>query len=178
VRSTLAQGAACDLECTITGGPLRLAYAAGLFEGEGSVAITHRLGRNARPQYMLVVAVKMGDPEPLAVLQSLVGGSVHYYKFESATELGRKPMHLWQVSARIAGQFLEGIEPYLQSERVRGKVKLGIAFQAQKRNVGRVVPTEYLVRQEQFYGAMRLLNKRGLESLTIAERRAILEAVA
>lgn len=71
----------------------------------------------------------------------------------------RKNVYSWRATAREAAAFLRAIQPYLITERRRDGAALAIAFQDQKRNHGRFYPSDYLELQEQFYVAMRMLNR-------------------
>jgi hypothetical protein len=149
-------------------------YAAGLFEGEGCINIQASKRSRGRVWYALLCVIKMGDLEPIALLRERWGGSIHHY--DHAGVLGHRAMYQWQITAREAAAFLREIRPHLLSTRLRTKADLAIAFQAQKRNTGPVPSIAYLDEQVRFYEAMRVLNRRGVSSLSADDRHVVLSA--
>jgi hypothetical protein len=95
-----------------------LAYAAGLFDGEGSISLVRQKNnRSHSPQ----VAVASTDLEVLHWLQDRYGGSI-------VTKQPRKSSHSvsydWRLTDRRALAFLELIRPYLVIERKIRRVDL------------------------------------------------------
>src|SRR5512138_762750 len=95
-----------------------LAYAAGLFDGEGSVSLVRQKNnRSHSPQ----VSVASNDYEVLAWFQKRFGGSI-------VTKQPRKATHSvsydWRLTDRRALSFLELIRPYLVIERKIRRVDL------------------------------------------------------
>ena len=95
-----------------------LAYAAGLFDGEGSISLARqRNNRSHSPQ----VAVASNGCEVLRWLQKLFGGSI-------VTKQPRKPAHSvsydWRLTDRRALTFLHLIRPYLVIERKIRRIDL------------------------------------------------------
>jgi hypothetical protein len=132
---------------------LELSWAAGFFEGEGTVRINKPSRRNWGA---LVVSTVNTDQEAVDWFQSRWPG---YMK--PATGLGprQKPAWAWVIAARQAAAFLESIRPFVVRARVLEKIDHGLAFQAQKRR-GQF-DEEYEEAQFNAYLWMRHLNKRG-----------------
>ena len=95
-----------------------VAYAAGLFDGEGSVTLVrHRENRTPSPQ----VSVASTDYEVVFWFQKRFGGSI-------VTKQPRKSNHSvsydWRLTDRRALAFLKIIRPYLVIERKIRRVDL------------------------------------------------------
>lgn len=130
-----------------------LAYAAGLFEGEGSIGIFRNSHKNG---IFLRVMVSMTDPEPVAFMQAHFSGALG---MERRNMPGRTPLHRWTACSRQAGAFLEAVLPYLRTERVIRRARLAVEFQAQKGSSGRK-DDAYNERQVIFYERMKALGRR------------------
>jgi hypothetical protein len=146
--------------------PEELSWAAGLFEGEGSIMIRRHVRGEARHGVChLVCAVQMTDDEPVLLFHQWWGGRVGYK--ERSDQLNSRPTAQWRVMARVAAAFLTDIRPYLRTDRVCEKAELAIEFQAQKIAPGRpgqAIPG-YAERQEHFHLRMKALNARGRETI-------------
>ena len=95
-----------------------LAYAAGLFDGEGSISLVRQKNnRSHSPQ----VAVASNDCEVLLWLQKRFGGSI-------VTKQPRKSTHSvsydWRLTDRRALAFLQMIRPYLVIQRKIRRIDL------------------------------------------------------
>jgi hypothetical protein len=95
-----------------------LAYAAGLFDGEGSISLVRQNNnRSHSPQ----VAVASNDYEVLAWFQKRFGGHI-------VTKQPRKSTHSvsydWRLTDRRALAFLQMIRPYLVIERKIRRIDL------------------------------------------------------
>lgn len=102
-----------------------LAWAAGLFEGEGSVRITKPQARNWGT---LVVAVTNTDTDIIAFFQDRWPA---YCKQVSGTGVGRRRVaYVWTTAALKAASFLVEIQPHLRSDRMKERVAWGLDFQA------------------------------------------------
>lgn len=107
-----------------------LAYLAGLFDGEGSIAIARSLPQSntgaVSPRYQLQVALTNGHAGVLQACSTQFGGQVSWNesKFPGATRGGR-----WQANARVAARFLQTVLPHLLMKKKQAE--LGIAFDEQ-----------------------------------------------
>lgn len=100
-----------------------LAYAAGLFDGEGSVSIAYSLGgRDKTKRYhSLHVSLTSTTPEMLEWLKANFGGPIITQRKAQA---GWKLASRWQISGKHAAEFLALIEPYLVLKRPQVAVAL------------------------------------------------------
>ncbi|MDP3064178.1 MAG: LAGLIDADG family homing endonuclease [Chloroflexota bacterium] len=110
-----AQAREADLEL--------LAYAAGLFDGEGSVTINRILTDGPAPRHNLVASIDMTDPQGIQYLADRFEGNVRWYKRQQAEWAD---VYAWALSGEKALSFLQAIRPYL---RVKGEqADVGIRF--------------------------------------------------
>lgn len=91
-----------------------LAYAAGLFDGEGSICIC----RN-RNRYSLLAQVTNTNPYATELFHELFGGSVSDYYKKLNT---KKRIFHWVVQGERAGDFLAIIYPYLRMKRKQAEL--------------------------------------------------------
>ena len=106
-----------------------LAYAAGIIDGEGYIAIHKFNNKNCRVgyHYALKVTVGMGSSTVPMWLHLNFGGSLNIYK---GSREQYKDRHIWQITTKQAGGFLELIYPYLKEKS--GQAKIAIEFQQDK----------------------------------------------
>ena len=95
------------LDATFEPDDLDIAWAAGIYEGEGSCVIGGHGGGS------FAVAVAQKDPELLYRIRGMFGGSIRYYKIEC----GRYEIYKWVVCGNRARVFLFLIYPYLTARR-------------------------------------------------------------
>lgn len=135
-------------------GIAKLSWAAGIFEGEGTVTITRSGKRGVtRPLVMLTST----DRSIIDELQSRWPGNIRTY-----TPKGNARMaHCWtlNVRSRIA-RFLFDIEPFIRTKRVRQKIWL-VLEDIGARVQGRPKNPDYLVECHIRRERVRTLNKRG-----------------
>ena len=131
-----------------------LAWAAGLFEGEGSIRI-NKPGR--RNWGHLVASVVNTDRQVIDFFQARWPG---YCKSATGLRPDQRPAWVWVIAARQAAAFLEAIRPHVVCDRVKRKLEHGLTFQAQKR-VGGNYSEEYRADQWNAYWWMAELNVRG-----------------
>ena len=96
------------------------AWAAGLFEGEGSIYINKTPGRlrkdGSRPVYYYpVLAVAMSDEDVIRKFHRIVGLGVVNGPYELRE--GNKPMWYWRAQGKQAYQVMKWMLPYLCSRR-------------------------------------------------------------
>lgn len=102
---------------------IKLAYAAGFFDGEGCIRIVHRNGRNGKSdQYSLYVSIVQKDGKPIDWMYGNFGGMV-YLKNKN----GGDWIYEWRVMDTKAYEFLKKIEPFLIYKKEQ--VQIGIRFQ-------------------------------------------------
>lgn len=91
----------------------KLAWAAGFFDGEGSVAINDN---------GLMIKAGQINVEPLYILQGIFGGRIN--EDRSAARQGYRRFHLWMASTRQAADALRQMFPYLTVKKNAALVAL------------------------------------------------------
>lgn len=138
--------------------PIELAWAAGFFEGEGTVRITRPSAKNWGT---LWVAISNTDMQTLQWYHARWAGSVH----KCSPSGNRRDAWMWVIASQKAAAFLRQIRPYLVRDAVRAKIDHALAFQEQKRfDVKHLNDAErYAYAEEQWnsYWWMGVLNTRG-----------------
>lgn len=136
-----------------------LAWAAGFFEGEGSVRINSATRRN---HTALMALVPNTDESLVRFFLERWGGSIQ----GRAAQGRRRRFWRWTCSSRMAARFFRDILPYVVSPRIRAKIELALEFQLQKSRPGRQPEgdrAEYFGRQLEYFERMKVLNLRGPE---------------
>lgn len=132
-------------------------WAAGLFEGEGTVTLALR---SLDETYRLVVTMANTNHQILDFFQDRWPGWIQpaYGK-----RPGRQPAWYWTLAWGKAECFLREIEPYLRTHRVREKFRVALAFRDhQSRSASVWNKPDYKPRQRALYLEMKALNKRGI----------------
>jgi hypothetical protein len=141
------------------------AWAAGFFEGEGSISVS-RLSikkRRRSPEYRLGVRIVNTDPRPLCRLQRLFGG--HIYAHEPKTKPRCSRAFTWQLTmAAEQVRFLEVILPYLcfKQEQVNIAMAIRKSFD-ETRKIGRrsELKASVIAYREELRLRLKELNRRG-----------------
>jgi len=137
------------------------AYAAGLFDGEGTLHISAYKPRRdvPRPFHRLYVAIGNTNVEVLEWVRSHYGGKV--YTFEQSRP-GFKPISRWQGTSAVAIAFLRAIEPYVIVKRDRVALALRFAetIRAPNGQRGSLTDEEYALREE-IRQLMKVRSQRG-----------------
>ena len=131
-----------------------LAWAAGCFEAEGNVRIDSTTKRN---NGALICAVVNADSQIPLFFQERWPASCRVFPGVRAEH--RSTLH-WIAASQQAAGFLREILPFLRGEK-RLKAELGIEYQAQKENSRYNRTAEYKAIQEEYFQAMKKLNKKG-----------------
>lgn len=98
------------------------AWAAGIFEGEGSFA-TSRSGA-------FRMQVKMTDHDVLLRLQGIVGGTVYGpYAYQQPDGHTRKPAWVWNTDGTDAAAIARRFAPWLGQRRLARLLTLGVLDQ-------------------------------------------------
>lgn len=90
---------------------LELGYAAGFFDGEGSIMLKRSYKRRANGlEYLrtLRVTITQNDPRPLHQFSDIWGGAV-----SKLTRPNGNHYYRWTISTRKAERFLRDVQPYL-----------------------------------------------------------------
>jgi hypothetical protein len=131
-----------------------LSWAAGIIEGEGSITINKETRRNSGA---LIVCISNTDPQLVAWFHDRFGG---YFKANTPpTRTNHRQAWKWAIASNMAAEFLRLIRPYLKTDKYIRKADLGIAYQDQKRPVGRPHDNgEYRNQQRGFYDRMQAIS--------------------
>ena len=133
------------------------AYAAGFFDGEGSVYIRQPHGRAGhRSSYSICASVGQDDIRPVLFLQRCWGGCINPGPIRPNGKCNSR----WTLVAASAGRFLRDILPYLIVKREQ--TELALEIQSQKRPAGRWKPVDddLMERWGQIKGQVTALNVR------------------
>jgi hypothetical protein len=103
-----------------------LAWAAGFFDGEGSIHIT--------PKHRLVVAVGQVSRQPLDIFLRLLGGSLHSRPAYGNHQASWK----WQAEARSAGIALGMLVPHLVNKKAEAELALDFQSRISRRGPKRL----------------------------------------
>jgi hypothetical protein len=113
----------------------RLAYLAGIVDGEGYIGIkktkagskTSVLWGKVTPSYQARIQVRMVEPVAVEMLAESFGGSV---RNEKASAHGGRPLRAWSISNKMAETALRAMRPWM---RVKSKsVDAVLLFRAHK----------------------------------------------
>lgn len=141
--------------------PIQLSWAAGVFEGEGTVTIG---GGGKRKYTRIFVCVANTDFDLIAELNQIwpMKKIVH----RPAPTVNAREYWIWRLDGLRSVQFMEDIRPYVVTARVKEKMDLAIRAQASKRQGSRDL--EYYKQQKDFMIQMRKLNLRGNKKLLLS----------
>lgn len=136
------------------------AWAAGFFDGEGSVQLLkpgqHRMG-------MVVASISNTDEEVLKRFQERWGGNLCAYK--NVTSNRSKPAWRWQITSRSGSQFLREIEPHIRLRKNIERIRVALEFQGLRVAPGKRPSDEARKRSEELFLEMRELNSRNAGGL-------------
>lgn len=130
-----------------------LAYAAGLFDGEGCVGIEEHHG------FTVLAQIAMTTPKPLLWMQSKFGGQFRKHNAKHLAETNRKDQWYWRIVTKQARKFLADIRPWLQVKDQQADLILSLNFY-ERGNIYAVTSADRAARD---HAKKRLseLNKRG-----------------
>jgi len=135
-----------------------LAYAAGIFDGEGHVIIhvLRRKDRNIKLYHEVELAITNTNLEMLLWFKSEFDGTVTA-EHPGRGHFGSKPIWYWKLTSAKATQFLKAILPYL----IIKKLQAELAIEFQNRCIGkygRNLTPEGIALREQYRQKMKELN--------------------
>lgn len=93
-------------------------YAAGLFDGEGSITLTRKTGRKSRE---LSVSMSSTDRFLLEFMSKLFGGNIYDIGKRSERQ---KPIFHWFLKGHSAAQFCATMHPFLRERRKKARARL------------------------------------------------------
>lgn len=115
-----------NLDLTQTINSEAVLYAAGLFDGEGTVAI-NKNSQRLKPTYSLIACIAMTHKPVLEYMTRQFGGKVRPVSVKRYKERGYSPQWIWLLSSYKAVRFLELIQPYVKVKKEH--VDIGLQFQ-------------------------------------------------
>lgn len=110
----------------------KLAYAAGFFDGEGSVVIVKRKPRykdRINFSYSILATISQRDGEIMDWLVGNFGGTVLWKDREN-------PTYMWTITHRKAEQFLKEILPFLRYKKHQAELALRLQQRLYKTRKG------------------------------------------
>ncbi len=120
---------------------LALAYCAGVIDSDGYIGVkrsTYSMrvtGDSAQPIYSERVCVKQVEPQAVALLRDLFGGTLTPAK--PSAKRGR-PLHSWQVTDKKAAECLRALLPYLRIKRKQAENCLSLRETKEQSKIARV----------------------------------------
>ena len=140
----------------------RLAYTAGLLDGEGSIhAAATSSGFPA-----LIITVQMCDPTVISWLKDTFGGYVYSVRRRNPPTLPQgtkpksyRPQFMWRLNAGRAADFLQAVMPYLIVKRTQAVLALDLRKLAGRRGVR--VSIERRMEGQRIGRTISLLNRTG-----------------
>jgi hypothetical protein len=141
------------------------AYAAGIVDGEGCIAVVRSfVPARGRYYYGVNVVVANTNRDMLSWMQCMWGGWVVEVPNRKATE---RRAWAWRCTSLGARIFLRGIRPWLRikAEQCDNALRMIELLQRGKRTLGRAaLPQAWLDDQEKLYWIQRELNHRGTKA--------------
>lgn len=153
-RLWLRYGNPLHEETVPTWKPVDLAYAAGIFDGEGYIGIEGGNGRN----HHAVLKVQMVEGPVLHWLANTFGGTV---KFVRSTKPGQyRDQARWVRGSLKAVVLLEAVKPYLKLKRKQAD----LCIRLHREGLWKRRPVLYreIQRREELRINMQILNRRGV----------------
>jgi len=94
--------------------PIRLAYLAGFFDGEGSISVTSC-------STSLKIVVTNTDRRAVNLFQKAFGGAIHT---QDRSAINRKTCYQWYMHGKKAGYVLNALLPHLVVKKRRAEIAL------------------------------------------------------
>jgi hypothetical protein len=136
-----------------------LNWAAGMFEGEGTIRIAKEWSRKRERNYRLQCIVPNTDHQIVDFFHKRWQGSNRPERPRG----NQRPQRKWVVSGKQAEAFLRQLQPHLRTDRGRMRVNVAFQFQIMKK-LYKDDPTDrpkYRDEQRKCYEEMGRLNPRG-----------------
>jgi hypothetical protein len=139
--------------------PIDAAWAAGIFEGEGTVTISSAGRRNHGSYGRIVCTLTNTDFQMVKIFDNLWKPKNLLTHNPSGSRNARLSL-VWKIEGDHAWLFMRDILPFVKTDRVREKLLLAMAAQKSKRE-RTSQGLEYRKEQLAFRQRMRELNRRG-----------------
>jgi hypothetical protein len=139
----------------------RLAYIAGLLDGEGSLQIIRGRPRKGRGHgyYRCNVTVRMTDNAALALLKTWYPESYYYHLPTEVYQPGRRPSFMWGLYDGHCRQFLEDVSPYLLVKRDQANLLLDFLAVKAKANRHKEYTPDYWRTLAALYQQVKALHR-------------------
>ena len=148
----------------------KLAYVAGIIDGEGHISIRRSMPANASkqkrlsPAYEIMVGITNTSPKLIEFLKDEFGGTVTLMNQDRPEH--HKPCFRWGLSSNQAIRFIEAIAPFLLVKKERAELVLAysrIKPEYDRTNEGyRIVSEETIKAKDEIYHRIRsLVDYRG-----------------
>lgn len=137
---------------------IRLAYAAGLIDGEGYIGIEKivRLERKGQPtRYYLRVTVTQKDGKVMDWLYGNFGGKIH--KGNNHNQVTDNWIYWWRIENSPASDFLKQILPFLKIKR--NQAEIAIRFQSRMKLKSKQVTVHEINEREGLCQALKKAKK-------------------
>ena len=102
------------------------AYLAGILDGEGTVLISKKSGKNGKSRYQLVVTIYQKEMDWLELLARRFGDNGYMYKLDNPSRNGNYCCQ-WSLYSKRALCLLRSVQPWVTLKR--NQVAGAIAFQ-------------------------------------------------
>lgn len=133
-----------------------LAYAAGLFDGEGCISI-EKYRKTNPPIYQLTTKLAMTSVATVQWFAEMFGGPVYMQVRKRANE---RTQAVWRVHSHKAVRFLELVLPYLKTKREQAEVALSYRiYLGSPATRGRPRTQEVIMAQEDHYTRIKALKR-------------------
>lgn len=135
----------------------RIAYIAGLLDGDGFIFISACKPHGFSPVHYLRIGVSICNQSIIIWLRSNLGGLAQIEKKHSGW--GDKPRSQWTIGRNRAENILKQILPYLRIKKPQAELALQFQKKKKRHNQTRRLTTEKLRQREQFRICMKVLNR-------------------
>jgi hypothetical protein len=142
-------------------------YAAGFFDGEGSIRMRHQQFKG-RMRWILAVDIGQNDRRPLDALAARWGGQVR----ERKEYRSRNGVHYsWRVTTAQAHVFLCDIRPFLIVKAEAVDIVLEMRSTIHLYTGRRALPSEEIARRDQLGARLRIIASRRGRAVGETEER-------
>lgn len=133
----------------------KIAYAAGMVDGDGTIQIMGRKNEGAGSYVVRVSIANASDLVPLW-FQNVFGGNVYKFIMSKAR---RQPSFRWVLEAKSSLPFIKMIEPFLVEKRERAKLAIDYLERLPVKRF-RKIPDLIAKERSEFYMQMKALNAK------------------
>jgi len=102
-----------------------IAYVAGIIDGEGSIGIYKKFGKDKRRYYQLTVQVSNSNEWLIRWLQMAFGSYAYHHGHYSCEKIKRnREIYTWSIVGNKAVDFLKTIHPYLRLKKPQAEIAI------------------------------------------------------